>query len=231
MPQPYVDFRWFYPPRGDVAIPYKINSAVIKMWKRYPDAVAQFKMNGTNDQLVVYPDGKIEHWPRHKYTPGTRKPNANGVPYKMDYVLPNAMRDEILDLTPRGSFTIYNAELLHSKTTMVKNTLYFFDVLVWEGQHLLGVDYNDRYGILSQLFGARYFPLDLPSIDGRIFVAENLKPSEWDDAWRRLQPSPYTEGLVLKRYGPDSRLQVGSSEKNNGGFICRCRKPTKNFLY
>jgi hypothetical protein len=230
MPVPFNNFVWSYPPRGDTRIPYK-DTGVIRMWKRYDDAIAQYKMNGTNDQVVVFPDGKIEHWPRHKYLPGTRKPDANGVPYKMDYELPKHMREEILDLTPRGKFTIYNAELLHHKTTMVKNTLYFFDVLVWDGQHLLEVEYRERYAILPRLFGSRNFSLDLPKVDGKIFVAENLKPSEWDDAWKRLQPSPYTEGLVLKRLGAVSRLQRGDREKNNGGFLCRCRKANKNLLY
>lgn len=229
MPIPYTEFRWSYPPRGDTVIPYK-DSSVLRMWKKFDDSVAQYKMNGTNDQVVVFPDRRIEHWSRHKVGPNG-KPNPSGTPKRLDYTLPTALRDEILDFTPKGKFTVYNAELLHAKTTMVKDTLYFFDVLVWDGEHLLGVEYGKRHALLMKLLGPRYFPLDLNQENGKLFVAENLTPNQWDEAWQRLQRSPYTEGLVLKRTGAVSRLQLGDREKNNGGYICKCRKANKNSLY
>jgi hypothetical protein len=227
MPIPYTEHRWFYPPRSKSEIPYK-DSAVLRMWKRFSDAVGQFKMNGTNDQLVVFPDGKIEHWGRHKYTPGTRKPDPNGVPDKMDYVLPPALKKEILSFTPKGFFTIYNVELMHAKTTMVKNTLYFFDVLVWKSQHLVGVPYGERYGIIHGCLGDRWMPLHETRIDNGLFIAQNLPPSAWDRAWQDAQTSPYTEGLFYKRTGASSILQVALSERNNGDCMCRSRKGTKN---
>ena len=230
MPQPYTKFAWFYPPRSDSVMPYK-PSPVLDMWKSFPDAMAQYKMDGTNDQLVVFPDRHIEHWGRVKVNPITRKADPRGIPNKLDYVLPTALRDQIVDLTPKGVFTIYNVELLHYKTTMVKNTLYFFDVLVWAGQHMLGVEYAARYKILSGLFGKQYLPLDIPQIDGKVFVAENLPFQEWDTAWERVQSSAYCEGLVLKRFGAVSRLQIGDREKNNSGFLCRIRKPKKNYQF
>jgi hypothetical protein len=201
------------------------------MWKRFSDAVGQFKMNGTNDQMVVFPDGKIEHWGRHKYDPARlpkRVPDPNGVPMKMDYELPKAMRDEILSFTPKGFFTIYNVELMHAKTTMVKNTLYFFDVLVWKSQHLIGVSYGERYKIIHGLLGDRYMPLHESKIANGIFIAQNLPPTAWDDAWQDAQTSPYTEGLFYKRTGAASILKVSLGEKNNGDCMCRSRKGTKN---
>ncbi len=230
MPIPYTEHKFFYPPRSDSVIPYK-DTPILRMWKGFSDSIAQFKLNGTNDQLTIYPDGKIEHWGRHKYKPGTRIPDPNGVPDKMDYVLPREMRDQILDLTPRGKFSIFNVELLHSKTTMVKNTLYFFDTLVWNSEHLLGVEYKERYDIIHGILGDAYFPLDLPKIDGKIYIAENIQPSEWDDAWECAKRSAYCEGLVFKRTGAVSRLQHGNAEKNNGNFMCRSRKGTKNYRH
>lgn len=229
---PYTEFRWFYPPRTDMRAAYIGDGPLIGMWKRMSDSVAQFKLNGVNDQLIVYPDRHIEHWSRHKLDE-QRKDSSTGKPDQIkNFTLPTSMRDEILDLTPAGTFTIYNVELMDSRTKRIKNTLYFFDVLVYEGQHLLGMTYAERYGILQKMFGARYFSLDMENIDGKIFVAENLPPSKWDETWAALKAKgpAYTEveGLVLKRTGITSALSAGLREKNNSGFMCRVRKPTKN---
>lgn len=227
MSNPYTEHRWFYPPRSDSVIPYK-DCATLRMWKKFDDAVGQYKFNGTNDQMVIYPDQKIEHWGRHKYTPGTRKPNPNGVPEKMDYELPKALRDEILAFTPKGVFTIYNVELMNAKTTMVKNTLYFFDVLVWESTHLLGTEYGERHKIIADRLLGRFMPMDAQRIENQLYVAENIPASQWDAAWAQAQQTAYCEGLFFKRFGPSSRLTYGNNEKNNGGFMCRSRKGTKN---
>jgi ATP-dependent DNA ligase len=228
MPIPY-DGNWFYPPRSSSRMPYNTNSPVLRMWKKFPDAVAQYKMNGTNCQLKVFPDHRtIELWSRHKEDEQGR-PTPTGTPQKIrNYTLPSALAAEVLSFTPKGVYTVYNVELMHAKTTMVKNVLYFFDVLVWQGMHLLDVDYAERYRIIADLLARRFFPLDLPNVDGKLYIANNIEPCNWDEAWRRAAASPYCEGLVLKRTGAVSRLQVGNREDNNGGFLCRIRKPHKN---
>lgn len=229
MPIPY-NGLWFYPPRSGNRVPYK-DSPVLRMWKRYSDAVAQWKMNGTNTQLKVFPDQRIELWQRHRFG-SDRKPSATGTPLQVaNYTLPQSVRDEVLSLTPKGVFTIYNVELLHAKTPTVKNTLYFFDVLVWEGQHLLGVTYHDRYRILDKIMGQRPMPLDMQKCDGKLYLADNMPSSKWDAAWEAAKASAYCEGLVLKRLGSVSALQVGSVQQNNGGFMCRIRKAMKNARY
>lgn len=222
---------WFYPPRGQMRVPYKAESPIIKMWKGFSDSLAQFKQNGTNCQLKVFPDhSTIELWSRHKLDPITNKPSGTGEPAQIkNYTLTKAMREEVLDMTPRGVWTVYNCELMHSKTTAIKNTLYFFDTLVWQGQHLIGVEYAERYQLIADLLGDRFFPLDAPEIDGRLYIAENISPNRWDSAWSQAVQSPYCEGLVLKRIGAVSRLQYGDRGKNNCGFLCRVRKPQKNF--
>lgn len=200
------------------------------MWKGFSDVVGQFKYKGTNDQLTVFPDQRIEHWSRHRLN-AEGKEDPKGKPKRLDYTLPAAMRDEILAFTPKGTFTIYNVELLHAKTTMVKNTVYFFDVLVYDGQHLLGVEYAERYNILAQKLGGRHMPNGQPRIDGLICMAENMAPSRWDAAYHESLGTPYCEGLFFKRTGASSRLTLGDRAKNNEGFSARARKPDKNFRY
>jgi hypothetical protein len=222
MPQPYTEFRWFYPPRTKSRFPYNGNP-VLKMWKGFADSIAQFKMNGINTMIVVFPNRTIELWSRHK---------EEGVPQMVkNYQLTPEHTAEILRISPPGSFSIWNAELLHHKTTMVKDTFYFFDVLVFGGQHLTGTEYRDRHAMIWDLLKGAVMPLNEPFINGGLFVAENIPVEKWDQAWKDAQPSPYVEGLVLKRMGATSRLQMGLSEINNGGFIARCRKPNKNYQH
>lgn len=228
---PVTSFRWFYPPRTGTRVPYKPDSFVLKMWKGFPDAVAQWKMNGTNDSLWIYPDGKMEHWIRHKYDDNGKECSTGQPQQVKNFTLIKPLHDMILDLVPRGVFTMFNVELMHFKTTMVKNTLYFFDTLIWESQHLTGVPYKDRHGILLATFGQRRMPLDYSSIDGKLFVADNMPPVEWDSAWEKAKPCPYCEGLVLKRLGDASRLVRGDTMVNNAGALLRIRKPTKNARY
>ncbi len=230
MPEKYQG-NWFYPPRTASSIPYK-DSPVLRMWKRYADAIAQLKGDGTNTQIKVFPDhDRIELWGRQKLDEQD-KASRTGEPRQIkNYTLTDEARREVLAMTPKGSFAIYNVELMHFKTTMVKNVLYFFDVLVWEGMHLLGVEYRERYKIISDRLGKRYLPIGLPKLDGGLFIAENIPMERWDETWKALTPSPYIEGLILKRMGSNSRLQYGNDQNNNGGFLCRVRKPKKNFLH
>lgn len=222
MSVPYTEFRWFYPPRSASRIPYDGNP-VLKMWKGYSDARAQYKMNGTNAMVVCHPNRSIELWSRHK---------EHNIPQKIkNYLLPMEMRHAINAFTPSGTFTIYNAELLHHKTTNVKNTLYFFDTLVYDGQYLTGVNYQDRHKIIWENLQGRTMPLHEQSISDQMYVAHNMPASEWDAAWEQAQPSTYCEGLVLKRLGPTSILQRALRERNNEAFLCRIRKPTKNYQH
>ena len=121
--------------------------------------------------------------------------------------------------------------MMHSRTTQVKDVLYFFDVLVWKGMHLLGVSYKDRHSINVEIFGKRNFDLDSATIKGKIYVAENMAANLWDAAWAKAQSCKFCEGLVLKRTGAVSVLTNGDRLLNNGGFLCRIRKPTKNARY
>lgn len=234
MPVPFNDYRWFYPPRPTMRTDYKPDAPIIRMWKGLHDAAGQFKQNGTNVQLVVYPDHRtIELWGRKKLG-ADGKESGTGRPAQIKdirtgtYRLPTAVADKVLSFTPKGFLTVYNVELLHYKTTTIKNTLYFFDTLVWKSQHLLGVSYRERHGILHGLLNDAIMPLDMKACDGALYLAENLPASAWDDAWRRAKMSGYCEGLVFKRL--DDRLEPGDRKKNNGTSL-KWRKPNKNFSY
>lgn len=231
MPIPMTEFRWFYPPRSSSDFPPKWDSGVMHAWMKMSDAVAQPKANGSNAMIVVDRAKRlIEFWSRHKIDPLTGKDSPSGNPKMLDYVAPRWMIDQVFDMSPQR-LTVYNAELLHTKVTVTKNSLYFFDTLVWDGEHLIGVEYKERLAILQILLRERFIPLTAPRIDNQIYVANPILPSEWPLWWDKIRPCPYLEGLVLKRTGAVSRLAFGDRAQNNGGFLARVRKPTKNARY
>jgi hypothetical protein len=214
MPVPYNQWRYFCPPRTNVKIPF--GSPVQNAWARMSDAVGQFKLNGSRNIVAIDPDDNIQFWNRHREQ-------------QRNYVVTAELREQIRALAyPKGRWNLFDSELMHFKTPDVKNTVYLFDTLVWGGEHLIGVDYATRFALVQQLTD-KYFPLDSAPLSNRLFIANNFKAVEWTAAWNAAQSAKSIEGLVLKRTGPVSRLTDGGlSEYNNGGFMCRIRKPFKN---
>ena len=209
----YNKFRYLYPPRTSSSISYDPDSTIYKVWHRDPGSIAQFKLNGTNSLVVVHPDRTIKFWNRHKE--------------QMDYELPDNLKEQVLSFSPAGKFSIYNAELLHTKIRAVRNVLYFFDTLVFDDQYLTGVAYEDRLKILSDNIKTN---VDINQIkNNQLYVAHNIPPSGWDEAWKQALASIYCEGLVLKDSA--ARLAISLGVKNNEAFMCRVRKPSKNFQH
>lgn len=214
---PYTDFQYLLPPRTKAKAPFDVTIPVIQQWMKMPDAVAQLKINGQRNVIYISPEDKIELWGRHleKHRSYTITPELEAKVRALNY--------------PRGKWNVFDSELLHLKTSNVKNTIYLFDVLVWNGEYLIGDTYKERYGLLSQLGDLDVFPLDKPSIDGMIYGAQNLVSAAWAGTWQAIANNSAVEGFVLKRTGAVSRLQqAGRSEINNSGFMCRVRKPSKN---
>ena len=202
---------YFYPPRTESKIPYT-ESPVMSMWRGYTDSVAQYKLNGNRNLVKVSPEGTVEFWNRHNE--------------KQKYVIPAPIRDFFLGISLPGKWTVWDSELLHTKTKNVKDVVYVFDCLVWDSQHLIGKTYEERHRIVRER---------IPSIMSFIrpvtgvYSAENIPVAYWDIAWETAKAFDFVEGLVLKRSG--GILEFGSAKVNNSGFMCRVRKPHKNAMF
>jgi len=232
--------KWFYPPRPESVV--QLDDIAYQSWAREPDAVGQLKLNGTRNMISVSPEREVRFWTRKrvkdlppKYQPANTELSS---PVEQKYAIPDVMERNLLAMTPAGYWTIFDTELLHFKTEFVKNTLYFFDVLVWESQHLVGMSYPKRFAHLQRLLGDVFVPLNAGSTEeqrgsafgqNNFFIAQNFKPDEWASVWASVQPYSFVEGLVLKRTGGVSRLETGHVVVNNSSWMCKMRKPNKNF--
>lgn len=131
--RPYDKYEYIYPPRPEEKIPVNlIGFYEKKKW------VAQYKKNGTCSVIFVSPEGEVIIKTRHNtdhrgWTPSSEVMN----PFKA------------LKLT---GWSVFVGELLHSKTPTIKNTMYIFDMVVYNGKRLLDLTIVERMAIVESLF-------------------------------------------------------------------------------
>jgi hypothetical protein len=181
----YTEFRYIEPPYTKVKRAYEfLDEYEGKGWW------AQLKLNGTRNVSFVNPDHVVCGWNRH------------GQPQKAwHYDRTNSK------LLCRGEgWNIYDSELMHNKTPHIKDTNYLYDILVHDGQHLIGTTYRERYNLLKQMFPARGQGIGYWIIDEHFWLAQNYERNfrQIFDQVTQLVPGgkepmfPHIEGLVLK---------------------------------
>jgi ATP-dependent DNA ligase len=232
MPTPYNVMQWFWPPRTKARLPWG-DDIVLPIWRNFPDVVAQYKLDGNRNMIFVSPERKVTFWNR-------KLDKVTGQPYQQNYEIQTPLLEKILAIAPDKQWTVFDSELMHTKGGgYVKNTIYLYDVLVWQSQHLQNTSYNNRYQIIENLglpilplLGKEASQVERGAIIGNnnIYLAQNILPADWDKAWKQVRRCDFIEGLVLKRTGPISNLEYGSSEYNNSGWMVRVRKAKKNYV-
>ena len=215
--------NYIYPPRTKMTsalfVSHKAKNGLTpmaKVWSRFKNTQAQLKLNGNRNLIKVSPKGEIEFWNRHAER-------------QQKYTIPPAMEAEIRRISPSGVWTVWDSELMNFKTKEIKDVVYMYDVLVWQGEYLFGKTYGERYELLKSQIGEHYIPFDYSAIDRPMYLAQNFAPDEWPNLWETLREIPWIEGLVAKRFDNVSALEPGNHEYNNSGFMMRFRKPHKNY--
>lgn len=217
---PYKKMFVMYPPRPE-------GSAPPDTLGNYPGWWAQRKYNGTRTTVFLSPEGEVHLRTRHREE-------------HKAYQLTDEMREALLSLAAGsyGEWNVYDAELLHSKTTNVKDRIVLFDILVKDGLYLTGTTYEERYTLLIDICG---LPLDHEDETGRrialkvdenVWLAESFDYEDGDEARKlfdEMIDMDEIEGLVLK--DPGGKLKPGVTEKNNSEWMIRVRKPHKNYRH
>jgi hypothetical protein len=228
--------QYIYPPRPSEAIPREETAFLGEAnW------IAQLKYNDTRCLIKILPGGQIELWNRHAER-------------LRSYHCPDSLREEItvlantlhLDL---DKLQLLDGGLLDNKHPLINDTIALWDVLVKDGEHLLGTTYAYRYDFLRgnvtgpwthnvPTIGSVEFGLQLTP---HILIPETYQPQDWPTLWDRVHQvnAPYTtgkpgaknykikpilEGLVLKNR--QGILELGYKEKNNGNWQMRSRITT-----
>lgn len=193
-------------------------------------AWATIKKQGTSNVLHVSPDRHVKAVNRHK---GDHKLWA-----------PIPQTHMTFRHLPGTGWYVFCAELMHSKVAGTANTStgaplrninYIHDILVADGDYLVGMTYADRQVLLRQLFPDTVEPLrgvGYRVIDPYTWLAVNFMPNPAKPGFDRLFASltlPEDEGLVLKM--PDARLQFCHKEDANDAWQFKCRRPSGNLAH
>ena len=216
----YEGYTYLWPPRPDTAIPDNMLHFYEKRgW------VAQMKKNGTCTVVFVSPEGEIIYKTRHNDD------------HKMWH--PTDKSSAIFKDLPGEGWYVFVVEVLHNKTTLVKDTVYIFDIMVNDGDLLVGKTFTERMDMLKEIFGVHdaenvisisntsHYVLNsnawlARTIEGNfesiMRIANNQKPKEG---------APIDEGIVLKN--PNAKFDMPGRKTSNSKWQVKCRVAHKNY--
>lgn len=209
----YSSYRYIYPPRPKNAIPQEDLRGFDN-----GSMIAQPKLDGSN--LVLFTDGKTVHAMNRHGERITR------------FEIPN---EEVLSLyRGTGGWTVLNGEYMNKNKRDASgrpfnHKLVIFDILVDDGDYLIGKTFEARQSILTGMFGERESDHDyLFSVSESVYRVKSYL-SGFSELYRRLVEIDMVEGFVLKRKA--ARLEMGNTELNNTKSQVKCRKATKNYKF
>lgn len=126
------------------------------------------------------------------------------------------------------------------KTGEFNHKYILFDILMYDGVHLIGKTFKQRQDILRNLFYTNSTEFDglIRKVSGfdNIFIVETFEKdfknfynvlTEKDSKGEDIHP--VYEGLVIK--DRNSKLEYGFSQDNNHKSQVKVRKPTKNYAF
>ncbi len=206
----YENYSYIYPPRPRNAI----MSIDLDTFDNF-NMIAQVKMNGSNS--VIFTNGeKVIVMNRHN----GRLTNVQ-VPM-----------EEILSIYKGTGWMVLNAEYMNKSKSdenrkVFNHKFVIFDILVLNGDSLVGKTFEERVILLDELYGTK--ACEKPYLYG---ISENIYrvksyTSNFLDLYNDLVEIDMIEGLVLKRRS--ARLEAGTSQLNNCKSQLKCRKPTRNY--
>ena len=99
-----------------------------------------------------------------------------------------------------------------------------FDILVYNGEYLLGTTFGERVALLDKIFGTTDENEFLYKITDKIFRVKTFYDN-FLERWKNITKIDMLEGVVLKK--KEQILRKALSEKNN--LSHKCRRPTKNY--
>lgn len=209
----YSTYKPFFPPRPKNAIP---SDELVG----YDNGtlIAQPKMNGSN--CTIYTNGEsINAMNRHKQR-------------LTNFQLKESEIKEIY--RGAGDWSVINGEYMNksqkdNKGIVFNHKLVIFDLLVLDGNYLIGHTFNERVELLDELYGKQECEHDyLYQITDNIYRVKSFDTG-FKNLYDELTKIDMVEGLVLKR--KNAKLEMGLTEGNNTRSQIKARKATKNYKY
>jgi hypothetical protein len=204
----YDAYKYLFPPRPEKAVsPEMLGFYDQQGW------VAQIKKNGTCSVIAVSPTKELVTMNRHNETHKLWDPTpASSAAFKA---------------LPGTGWYVFVAELLHSKVAGgPRDTNYLFDILVSDGEYLVGKTFAERADILDSLF-----PDSIGETQShRIINSNTWVAKRHSGPFRELfdgLTADEDEGIVLKN--PRTPLEFCFRKTNNASGQVKSRRQHKNY--
>lgn len=209
----YNKFRYIFPPRPKNAIPVD----ELNFWDNNT-LLSQPKLNGSNS--LIFTNGeKVIVMNRHNQTLTNVRVTT----------------DEIKSIYKgNGEWMVLNAEYMNKSQNdetgkPFNHKFVIFDLLVLEGNYLVGTTFEQRVAVLNDLYGQVDCEKEhLYGISENIYRVKSYNGG-FLDLYNDLIKIDMYEGLVMKR--KNAKLELGTSENNNTKSQLKIRKVTKNYKY
>ena len=209
----YASFRYIFPPRPKNPIP----NTELSFWDN-GSLIAQPKLNGSN--CLIFTNG-VKHIAMNRH-------NGRLTNFQL--------KDEEIATLYKGTggWTILNGEYLN-KNKQDENRKAFnhkfviFDILVNDGDYLVGKTFEERIKLLDTMFGQNECEKSyLYGISENVYRVKSYE-NQFNMLYDTLTPIDLIEGLVLKR--KTARLEMGTSELNNVKSQIKVRKKCNSYKY
>jgi len=207
----YTSYKYIYPPRPE----NKIAPSSLETFEKMEKFLGQPKLNGSSMQL--YTDGKIVIiMNRHK----------ERLAIKLEI-------EELKNLHRGHGWMVLCGEYMNKNKKdetgkFWNHKFVIFDILVLNGEHLLGTTFEERYEILRNLYPDNPVKLQLHQISENCLRVNSIN-SGFVEMYKELTKWDMYEGFVMKK--ADGKLENGTTANNNVRTQLKCRKGTKNYIF
>ncbi len=209
----YANYKYIFPPRPKNAI----QSSDLNFWDN-GTLIAQPKLNGSN--CTIYTNG-VKYFVMNRY--GQRLTNFTLTETEINSMYRGS-----------GDWMVINGEYLN-KNKVDENRKAFnhkfviFDILVLNGDYLVGSTFESRINLLDELYGQNDSEKAyLYSISENVYRVKSYT-SDFLNIYNDFVKIDVIEGVVMKR--KNAKLEISGSSDNNSRSQLKCRKVTKNYRY
>jgi len=204
--------KYIYPPRAET----KIAPESLPIFEKMGKFLAQPKLNGSSTEIYFDDKGTVKTYNRHH----------DVISHKMDVKELESLHRGNGEMVLCGEYLNKNQK---DETGNYWNHKYvIWDIIVYEGKHLLGSSFEERYKLLNKLYPDNPVKKHLHQISSNCYRI-NAILSDFKSIFEDISKFDIYEGLVLKRL--DGKLENGTTENNNTRTQIKCRKGTKNYRF
>lgn len=203
---------YIYPPRPENKVP----RSSLQSFDNGTTFLSQPKFNGSCGEIYI--GNGIKAMNRHKS-------ELTG------FIIPHS---EIKSIISNNDINLIVGEYMNKSKKDHTNNVFnhkfiIYDIIVFNGEHLLGQTFQQRLNILYDMFKFVDENDYSYKITDNIYMTKTFD-TDFCNLWDNLTKIDMIEGLVLKRKNAGLESGVGK-QMNNVLSQIKCRKQTKNYSY